>query len=365
MGVVIDFAEFLRETLNQIGLKDPTGLQIAVAFIFFLLSIIAGWIVYHIFEYYFTKWAKKTKTTLDDEIIKNIKKPIYLLVILIGFYYGIDQLTILDVYSTIIVQIFAVAEILLAAFIITRVINVFVSWYADTVVKKRKAEISDKILIIFKKFLQGIVYLLAFLVILNSFHIDLSGVVIGVGVGGIAIAFALQNILSDVFSAFSIYFDRPFEVGDFIIVGPHAGTVKKIGMKSTRLQLLQGEELILSNREATTTSIRNFKKMEKRRVEFTIRVAFDTPIKKLKKIPEIVKKLIEKHELVEFDNIHFTEFGNLGLNFQVVYYIKTGDYNKYLDTQQDINFAIIDAFDKEGVEMGYQTKPSVSSGKQQ
>jgi len=362
MGVVIDFAEFIRETLNQIGLKDQTWVQIAVAFIFFLLSIIAGWIVYHIFEHYFTKWAKKTKTTLDDEIIKNVKKPVYFLVILIGFYYGIDQLAVLDVYSTIVVQIFSIAEILLAAFIITRVINVFVSWYAEK--NRQRRQVDNRILNIFKKFLQGIVYLLAFLVILNAFNVDLSGVVIGVGVGGIAIAFALQNVLSDVFSAFSIYFDKPFEVGDFIIVGPHAGTVKKIGMKSTRLQLLQGEELVLSNREATTTSIRNFKKMEKRRVEFSLRAAYDTPIKKLKKIPEVVKKLIEKYDLVEFDNIHFTDFGNLGLNFQVVYYIKTGDYNKYLDIQQDINFAIMDAFEKEGIEMGYQTKFSQPSDKQ-
>lgn len=184
------------------------------------------------------------------------------------------------------------------------------------------------------------------------------------GVGGIAIAFALQNILSDVFSAFSIYFDRPFEVGDFIVVGQRAGTVKKIGMKSTRVQLLQGEELILSNREATTTSIRNFKKMEKRRVEFTIRVSYETPTEKLKKIPEIIKKIIEKHELAEFEMVHFTEFGTFGLNFQIVYYIKTGDYNKYLDIQQDINFAIKVTFEKEGIEMGYQTKPSPSSDKQ-
>jgi small-conductance mechanosensitive channel len=103
--------------------------------------------------------------------------------------------------------------------------------------------------------------------------------------------------------------------------------------------------------------------MEKRRVEFSIRLAYDTPLKKLKKIPEIIKKIIEKYDMVEFDNIHFTEFGNLGPNFQVVYYIKTGDYNKYLDIQQDINFAIMEAFDKEGIEMGYQTKPSLSPDK--
>ncbi|MCX6666908.1 MAG: mechanosensitive ion channel family protein [Euryarchaeota archaeon] len=361
MDVKIDLAGFIKEILQRFGLSDQLYLQISVAFIIFALSFIAGWVVYHIFEHYFSKLAKKTKTTLDDEIIKNVKKPVYFLVVLIGFYYGIDQLTALDIYSTILTQIFSVAEILLAAFIIARVINVFVSWYAEK--NKQKKQIDDRILNIFKKFLQGIVYLLAFLVILHAFNVDLSGVVIGLGVGGIAIAFALQNVLSDIFSAFSIYFDKPFEVGDFIIVGQHAGTVKKIGMKSTRLQLLQGEELILSNREATTTSIRNFKKMEKRRVEFSIRVAYDTPLKKLKKIPDIIKKIIEKYDKSEFDMIHFTEFGNLGLNFQVVYYIKTGDYNKYLDVQQDINFAIMEAFDKEGIQMGYQTKPSLPTNK--
>ena len=362
MGTTIDLARFINEQLEHSGFNiDPLVGQIIAAFIFSALSIITGWIVYHIFEHYFSKWAKKTKTTLDDEIIRNVKKPIYFFVILIGFYYAIDQLSVLDVYSVYIAQIFTAAEILLVAFIITRVINVLVSWYAEKTAKQRKREISDKILTIFKKFLQSIVYLIAFLVILNTFNVDLSGVVIGLGVGGIAIAFALQNVLSDVFSAFSIYFDRPFEVGDFIVVGEHAGTVKKIGMKSTRVQLLRGEELILSNREATTTSIRNFKKMEKRRVEFTIRVAYDTPIKKLKKISEIIKEIIDNHDLTKFDMIHFTEFGTLGLNFQVVYYIKTGDYKKYLDTQQEINFAIKEAFEKEGIEMGYQTRPSNST----
>ncbi|GAJ12628.1 unnamed protein product, partial [marine sediment metagenome] len=105
------------------------------------------------------------------------------------------------------------------------------------------------------------------------------------GVAGIAIAFALQNVLSDVFSAFSIYFDKPFEIGDFIIVGDYAGTVQKIGMKSTRVKLLQGEELVLSNRELTTASVRNFKKMSKRRINFSFGVTYDTPLKKLKKIP--------------------------------------------------------------------------------
>ena len=354
MGVKIDLAGFIKEILQKFGLSDQLYLQISVAFIIFALSFVAGWVVYHIFEHYFSKLAKKTKTTLDDEIIKNVKKPIYFLVILVGFYYGIDQLTALDIYSTILTQIFSVAEILLVAFIITRVINAFVSWYAEK--NKQKKQIDDRILNIFKKFLQGIVYLLVFLVILHAFNVDLSGVVIGLGVGGIAIAFALQNVLSDVFSAFSIYFDKPFEVGDFIIVGQHAGTVKKIGMKSTRLQLLQGEELILSNREATTTSIRNFKKMEKRRIVFTIGVTYDISSEKLNKIPDLVKKIIESCESTEVDMINFKKFGEFSLDFEIVYYINTSDYKKYMKTQHKINCMIKEVFEKEKIDIAYPTQ---------
>jgi small-conductance mechanosensitive channel len=358
MQVTIDFATFIKEILQKFGIEDSLTLQICVAVILFILSLLSGWIVYHIFEHYFSKWAKKTKTTLDDEIIKNIKKPIYFLVILIGFYYGIDQLNALDDYSTTLAQIFNIAEILLAAFIITRVINVFVSWYGEK--NKQKKQIDNRILNIFKKFLQGIVFLIAFLVILNVFNVDLSGIVIGVGVGGIAIAFALQSILSDAFSAFSIYFDKPFEVGDFIVVGNQSGTVTKIGMKSTRLQLLQGEEMIISNREITSGSVRNYRKMTKRRVEFIIRVSPNTSIEKLKKIPNFIEKTIKKVDSAKFDMVHFIEIGPFSYNFEVVYYIYTGDYLKYLDIHEKVNFALKEEFDKEKIEFAFQSKPPSS-----
>ncbi|MCW3993646.1 MAG: mechanosensitive ion channel family protein, partial [Candidatus Bathyarchaeota archaeon] len=153
-----------------------------------------------------------------------------------------------------------------------------------------------------------------------------------------------------------IYFDKPFEIGDFIVVGDYSGTVKQVGIKSTRLQLLQGEELVISNKELTTASVRNFKKLKKRRIIFTLGVTYDTPLKKLQKIPEMISKIIEKMELAELDRVHFKKIGDFSLNFEVVYYLKVGDYVKYMDTQQEINFAIIEAFEKEGIEMAFPTQ---------
>jgi small-conductance mechanosensitive channel len=349
--MISNLAELLREYLNLNELAS----EIVTFLIVFTVTVIIGWIVYSIFERYITRWAKKTKTKLDDEILNNIKAPVYSLVILIGAYYGLGVLTPLKTYSELLTAIFTVAEILLVTFVITRVINVLIGWYAEKSAKRGK-RVSEHLLFIFKKLIQAAVYTFAFLAILAAFKIDLSGVVVGLGVGGIAIALALQTVLGDVFSAFSIYFDRPFEVGDFIVVGDYSGTVKKIGIRSTRIRLLQGEELVMPNRELTTASVRNFKKMKKRRIVFTFGVNCDTPLKKLKRIPDIITEIIEKKEIVDFDRVHFTEFGDFSLNFQAVYYMKTDDYVKYMDTQQEINFEIIEAFEKEGIEMPYPTQ---------
>lgn len=356
MELTINIAEFINELLKQSKINvDPIVGQLIAAFIIFAFSIIAGWIVYHVFEHYFSKWAK-TKTTIDDEIIRNLKKPIYFLVVLIGFYYAIDQLTALDVYSVILLQIFLVVEILLVAFIITRVVNVLVSWYVERTIRNGKKAVSSNILIIFKKLLHAVVYIFAFLVILYVSKVDLSGALVGLGVGGIAIAFALQNVLGDAFSAFSIFFDRPFEIGDFIVVGDDAGTVTHISMKSTRIKLLRGEELVISNRAILDKNIHNYKKLQKRRVVFAIGVTYGTPIEKLKKMEGIIREIIGKCQLCQIDRIHFKEFGAFSLNFEVVYFIDSSDYNKYMDIQQQINFGIAEAFEKEGIEIAFPTQ---------
>ena len=342
---------------NTFGFPDPIYGELIWSIILLISFLILGFIVDHIFEHYFKKLAKKTKTKLDDEIIKNVKKPIYVLVIFFGLFFFVQNISILEEYREYINPAFLLIEILLIAFIFTRVTNVLFAWYAKRQEKRKK--VSQHILFVFRGIFNGIIYLIAFFVFMAIAGIDLTGLAIGGAATAIVIGFALQHVLSDFFSAFSIYFDRPFEIGDFIVVGDYAGTVKRIGMKSTRVQLLQGEELILSNKELTTASIRNFKKMTRRRIDFSFGVTYNTPLKKLKKIPGIIKSIInpEKLEYVHsLDRVHFTEFGDFSLNFEVVYYLKTQEYNLYKDTQQEINFRIKEAFEKEGIEMAFPTQ---------
>jgi small-conductance mechanosensitive channel len=359
MNVTTSIVEFIQQFFEKAGVPySMLAAEVLTSCLLFIAAIVIGWLVYHIFERYLVRWAKKTKTTLDDEILKNIKAPIYVFVIIIGAFYGLEFLSFIKPYSTELSIIFSLAEIGLVTLIIIRIINVLIAWYAERS-KHRGKDLSIHILYVLKRIFQLIVIIFAFLAVLAAFNIDLTGVVVGLGVTGIVIGFALQNILVDVFSAFSIYFDRPYEIGDFIIIGSDMGIVKKIGIKSTRIQTLQGEELIVSNNEMVNTRIQNFKKMKKRRITFSFGVIYSTPLKKLKKIPGIITDIISRDNLPNvdrLDRVHFKNFGDFSLNFEVVYYLKTNDYNRYMDTQQQINFLIKEAFEKEGIEMAFPTQ---------
>ena len=339
---------------NVFQLNHATSEIIASILTFSLVATI-GWIAYFVFGRYFSAWAQKTRTTLDDAILRNLKTITILLTVIVGFYYSLISLTFVQPFAEQLSTIFIVLEILLVAFAVTKVTNVLADWHVKKTAESRNGR-NHHLLFLMKKMVHLFIYITAFLIILYVFKIDLSGVVVGLGVGGIALAFAVQSQLGDVLGAFSIYFDRPFEIGDFIVVGNYSGTVTNIGVKSTRIRLLQGEELVISNKELTSTSVRNFRKLERRRVTFTIGVAYNTPLSKLKKIPEIIKEIIKAVDSAEIDRVNFTEFGDYSLKFLVIYYINVADYGKYLDAQETINFAIKEAFEREGIEIAFPTQ---------
>lgn len=352
----------LAQIINDL-LQIGTTISESLAFIIILgLALIIAWMGHSIFKKYVQKWAKKTDTKLDDNILKNIRAPIFLLALILGCHYGLQQVTAIQNYSQTISQIFTICGILIIGFIITRTINIFINWYDEQSAKKGK-EISDHLLFILKRVIQILVFSIALLAILAVLGIGLDSIVVGLGVGGIAIALALQNILTDLFSAFSIYFDRPFEIGDTIVIGEHTGTVQKVGIRSTRIKLLQGEELIISNKELLSQTVRNFKKLRKRRVQFTLTIHNNTPTKKLEKIPNIIKQVIDEINLAKYDRVHFKEFGSYGLNFVIVYYINTGNYAKYMDIQQQINYGILKQFEKEKINMPYPIQQLIIENK--
>ena len=194
------------------------------------------------------------------------------------------------------------------------------------------------------------------LVILDNLDVEISSLVASLGIGGIAVALAVQNILGDLFSSLTITLDKPFVIGDFIVVDDFEGDVEDIGLKSTRIRSLSGEELIFSNTDLLNSRIRNYKHIEKRRISFSFGVTYGTPLEKLKIIPGIVKEIITPLELVQFERVHFRELGESSLNFNVVYYVVHQEYAVALNIQQEINLALYERFEREGIEFAFPTQ---------
>lgn len=194
------------------------------------------------------------------------------------------------------------------------------------------------------------------LVILENTGVNVVTLIASLGVAGIAIGLATQNILGDLFAALSILLDKPFEVGHFIIVDDLPGTVEKIGLKTTRLRSLGGELLIFGNSDLLQSRIRNFTDFRERRVAFTFGVRYDTPADKLEEIPGIIRKIIENVENTRFDRAHFKAFGDFSLNFEVVYYVLSPDYLAYMDIQEKINIEIFRAFEDQGIRFAFPTR---------
>lgn len=201
--------------------------------------------------------------------------------------------------------------------------------------------------------LRAAVWTVVLLLMLDNLGVNITALVAGLGVGGIAVALAVQNVLGDLLASLSITLDRPFVVGDFVIVDDFLGTVEHIGVKSVRLRSLGGERIVMSNADLLRSRIRNYTQMRERRVVFSIRVAYDTPHEKLERIPGFIRSLIEQQDGVRFDRSHFATYGDFALGFETVYYVLSPDYNRYMDVQQAINLGIHAAFERDGIEFGY------------
>lgn len=204
-----------------------------------------------------------------------------------------------------------------------------------------------------------VVWTLVVLLSLQNLGVEVTALLAGLGVGGIAIALALQNILGDVFASLSIVLDRPFVAGDFIVVGDFMGAVEHVGLKTTRIRSLGGELLIFSNGDLLGSRIRNFGKMSERRVLFTFGVTYETPREAIARVPSMVREIIEALPKVRFDRAHFKSYGDFALIFEVVYYVLEPDYNLHMDLQQEINLKIFGRFADEGVAFAYPTQTVV------
>lgn len=250
----------------------------------------------------------------------------------------------------------ALVVVLLAQIAIwgSHAINHWLSMYRKAQIERNAGAVTTISAVAF--ILQVLLWTIILLLTLANLGVNVTALVTGLGVGGIAVALAVQNILGDLFASFSIVLDKPFVIGDFIIVDSYLGTIEKVGIKTTRIRSLSGEQLIFSNTDLLRSRIRNYKRMYERRVVFALGVVYQTPPEHLDAIPGMVREIIESLEKTRFDRAHFKEFGAYALNFEIVYYVLDPDYTIYMNIQQAINMAIYRQFKAQGIEFAYPTQ---------
>ncbi|MCX2741802.1 mechanosensitive ion channel family protein [Pontibacter anaerobius] len=308
--------------------------------------------------------TQKTKSNFDNHLVESIDRfgiPVLYFAVL---YAGLDYLTLPARANKIILLATMVVITYLAIRIVASTVLLLLRSYISKQEngEEKVKQLGGVILVI-----NIIIWGFGILTLLDNLGYDVTTVIAGLGIGGIAIALAAQNILGDLFNYFVIFFDRPFEIGDFIIIDDKMGVVDKIGVKTTRVKSLSGEQLVFANSDLTNSRIHNYKQMQQRRVVFKLGVIYQTTYEQLEAIPVLLRKIVEEQEPVRFDRAHFASYGDSSLDFEVVYYVLSSDYNKYMDVQQRINLRIFKEFQQRGIEFAYPTRTlfMVNEGKEE
>jgi small-conductance mechanosensitive channel len=299
--------------------------------------------------------GKKTNIHYDGfpvKALRAIRSPFF---IVIAIYFSLLTLHV----NPVLMKAMELIMLIIVVFYVCKVLFVLLDHALEVHKHKHRKEDEDddETPLTFVRFFTKILLaVIGSLFILANMGVNVTSLLAGLGIGGIAIAFALQRVLGDLFSSLSIYFDKPFKPGDYVTVDADSGTVQKVGILSTRIKTLQGQELTIPNSELAKARINNYKRMDRRRIAFTIGVEYNTPRKKLEKIPDAIKDIVTKHEKATFDRAHLMSFGQSGINIDVVYFVESRQFIDYANIQQQINFEIMKYFEVQKIKFAFPTQ---------
>jgi small-conductance mechanosensitive channel len=299
------------------------------------------------------KWSESTETTIDNFAINAIEKFALPALNVLIVYIGITLLELSPKAN----QILKIAVAVVITFFILRLVSSIALHGLKSYVRRQdQGEEKVKQLGGIMLIINATIWIIGIIFLLDNLGQDVGAIIAGLGIGGIAIALAAQNILGDLFNYLVIFFDQPFEIGDFIILDDKMGTVEYIGIKTTRLKSLSGEQLILANSDLTKSRVHNFKRMQRRRIQFEIGIVYESTIDQIKAVPIIIKEVIDSIEGLTLDRTHFKSYGDFSLIFQTVYFVESADYNIYMDKQEIINLRIHEEFEKRKIDFAYPTQ---------
>jgi small-conductance mechanosensitive channel len=298
--------------------------------------------------------AARTATPLDDSLVAAVKRTQQWLVLLVTLFVGAHYLELPERLWELLRALAVIAAFLQIGLWASALIEF---WIGRSKQQRLATDPATATTLGAVKFmLRVVLWALLLLLMLDNLGVNVTALVAGLGVGGIAVALAVQNILGDLFASLSIVIDKPFVLGDFLIIDDYMGTVEHIGLKTTRIRSLGGEQLVFANSDLLKARLRNYQRMQERRILFRFGVLYSTGAEQLEAIPEMLRRIIEAQPEARFDRAHLNSFADSALEYEVVYWMLTPDYTRYMDAQQAINLAMIRAFRDAGIDFAFPTR---------
>lgn len=336
-------------------IANNTAQDWAYALVTLISSMLLLYLARRLVLHRLTRIAARTDTAIDDFFVDVLSATRVLLASAVGLYGAMHFLNLPLSMVNAGDRVFISLLMLQCGFWANRALGFWLRHYfsqGDTADEGARAMTRSLLSFLGRVVLWALVGLL----ILDNMGLNVTALVASLGIGGIAVALAVQNILSDLFASLSIAIDKPFVIGDFIIVDTHMGTVEHVGLKTTRIRSLSGEQIIFSNNDLLKSRIRNYQRMAERRAVFAVGVTYDTAIAQLEAIPALIQEAIQAHACTHFDRAHLKGFGPSSLDFEAVYYMLEPDYTRYMDVQHAINLALLRAFTERGISFAFPTQ---------
>jgi small-conductance mechanosensitive channel len=335
----------MKEVLYQIYWGNTV-----LAYLIALGGVVLAWLILRLLRGQLIRLLRKitsrTNSYYDDLFVTAAEKFLLPLAYLSVNYSILLQLNLHPRFS----RILDVAMMVVTSWFVIRLINFLLHGMVQAAMQRRREpperlrQLNGILLIV-----KIIIWAAGLIMLVDNLGYDVTTIIAGLGVGGIAIALAAQNILGDLFSYLVIFFDKPFEVGDFIVVGNNSGIVEKIGIKTSHVRSLDGQQLVMPNAEMVKTVIHNYKRLQRRRVVFIINVTYQTDAESLRDIPSMIKAIIAQQKDTSFDRAHLKSLGESSIQYEIVYYVESADYIKFMDAHHAVSLGIFQRFAEEGI----------------
>lgn len=326
-----------------------------ISLLIILASVIFGKILYWFFGRIIKKLTSKTKTKIDDILVDMIEEPIVLAITIAGLWYGLNRLEFTEWWQEWMGKIYHILLAINITWFIARLVDAIIEEYVVPLTEKTESDLDDQIMPIVKKGLRSIIWILGIIVALNNAGYDVGALIAGLGIGGLALAMAAKDSVSNIFGGVMVFTDKPFKVGDRIKIGGYDGTITEIGIRTSRLKTLEGRIVTIPNAQFTGNMVENVSLEPSRKVISNLGLIYDTTPEQIELAMNLLKEISSKNENLE-DNylVSFNNFGDFSLGILYIYYIKKEA--DILQTQTDINLAILKSFNENGLEMAFPTQ---------